>query len=160
MNYPPYPIKGIFYRIEQARANQNWNQEGERVQHINICKYRAFQEERSIFREIKSIGNSKQKICICTCALFRMFFEIELFYSTVAKLLIKKIYYALFLISVFTVQVTKLVQIIYYNTFSKIPPSTSLLIATRVRTWDVARLRTSWRSFMLAKTSICAHFFL
>jgi hypothetical protein len=33
MNYPPYPVRGIFYRIEQARANQNWNQEGERVQH-------------------------------------------------------------------------------------------------------------------------------
>jgi uncharacterized integral membrane protein len=63
-----------------------------------------------------------------------MFFEIELFYSTVAKWLMRKIYYALFLISVFIVQVTKLVQFIYYNTFSKIPLSTSLLIATRVRT--------------------------
>jgi hypothetical protein len=33
MYYPPYPIRGI-YRIEQARANQNWNQEGERVQYV------------------------------------------------------------------------------------------------------------------------------
>jgi hypothetical protein len=41
---------------------------------------------------------------------------------------------------VFTVQVTKLVQFTYYNTFSKIPPSTSMHFATRVRTWRVARL--------------------
>jgi hypothetical protein len=38
------------------------------------------------------------------------------------------------------VQVTKLVQFTWYNTFSKIPPSTSMHSATRVRTWRVARL--------------------
>jgi hypothetical protein len=41
---------------------------------------------------------------------------------------------------VFIVQVTKLVQFTYYNTFSKIPPSTSMHFATRVRTWRVPRL--------------------
>jgi hypothetical protein len=34
----------------------------------------------------------------------------------------------------------KLVQFIYYNTFSKIPSSTLVHFATRVRTWRVARL--------------------
>jgi hypothetical protein len=29
MNYPPYPLRGILYQIEQVRANQN--QEGDRV---------------------------------------------------------------------------------------------------------------------------------
>jgi hypothetical protein len=30
-----------------------------------------------------SIGHSKQKMCICTCVLFRTVSEIELFHSTV-----------------------------------------------------------------------------
>jgi hypothetical protein len=80
------------------------------------------------------------KKCICTCVLFRTVFEIELFHCTAPKLLIIKRYYVLFLIPVFIVQVTKLVQFTYYNTFSKIPPSTSVHFATRVRTWRVARL--------------------
>jgi hypothetical protein len=53
-------------------------------------------------------GHSKQ--CICTCVLFRTVSEIELFHCTVAKLLIRKRYYVLFLMPVFIVQVTKLVQ--------------------------------------------------
>jgi hypothetical protein len=62
------------------------------------------------------------------------------FRCTVPKLLIRKRYYVLFLIPVFIVQVTKLVQFSQYNTFSKIPPSTLMHFATRVRTWRVARL--------------------
>jgi hypothetical protein len=57
-----------------------------------------------------SIGHSKQKECICTCVLFRTVSEIELFHCTVPKLLIRKRYYVMFLIPVFIVQVTKLVQ--------------------------------------------------
>jgi hypothetical protein len=67
-------------------------------------------------------------------------------------LLIRKRYYVLFLISVFIVQVTKLVQFTQYKTFSKIPPSVNF--ATRVRTCRVARLSASWRSFLRAITSI------
>jgi hypothetical protein len=53
----------------------------------------------------------------------------------------------LFLIPVFIVQETKLVQFTQYNTFSKIPPSTSMHFATRVRTWRVARLYSvQWNS--------------
>jgi hypothetical protein len=86
-----------------------------------------------------SIGHSKQKF-ICTCVLFRSVSKIELFHCTVPKLLIRKRYYLLFLIPVFIVQVTKLVQFTKYNSFSKIPPSTSMHFAARVRTWRVARL--------------------
>jgi hypothetical protein len=54
------------------------------------------------------------------------------YYFTVAKLLIK-CYYVLFLISVFIVQVTKLVQFTQYNTFSR----------THVTTCWFPRLRAS-----------------
>ena len=57
----------------------------------------------------------------------------------------------LFLIPVFIVQVTELVQ--GYNKYSKIPPSTSMHFATRVKTWRVVRLSASWCSFMQAITS-------
>ena len=40
-----------------------------------------------------------------------------------------------------------------YNKCSKIPPSTSMHFATRVKTWCVVRLSASWRSFMQAITS-------
>jgi hypothetical protein len=71
--------------------------------------YRMSQEERSIFWEvIVSVLLSKK--CVCTCVLFRTVSEIELFHRTVPKLLITKRYYVLFLIPVFIVQVTELVQ--------------------------------------------------
>jgi hypothetical protein len=53
---------------------------------------------------------------------------------------VDKRYYVLFLISLFIVQVTKLVQFTEYNPFSKIPASTSMHFPTSVRTWRVARL--------------------
>jgi hypothetical protein len=62
----------------------------------------------------------------------------------VPKLLKRKRYYILFLIPVFAVQVTMLVQCTYYNIFSKILPSTSAHFATLVRTWSAARLVTDW----------------
>jgi hypothetical protein len=58
--------------------------------------------------------------------------EIELFNCTIPKLLIRKRYYVLFLIPVFIVQVTKLVEFTKYKKFSKIPQSTSVHFATRV----------------------------
>jgi hypothetical protein len=58
-----------------------------------------------------SIGHSKQKKCIYTYILFRTVSGVELFHCTVPKLLIREIYYVLFLIPVFIVQVTKLVQL-------------------------------------------------
>ena len=68
--------------------------------------------------------------------------EIELFECTTAKLLIRRCYvYVLFIIPVFIVQVTELVQ--GYNECSKIPPSTSMHFATRVKTWRVIRLSAS-----------------
>ena len=40
-----------------------------------------------------------------------------------------------------------------YNKCSKIPPSTSMHFATRVKTWRVVRLSASWSSFMQGMTS-------
>ena len=49
--------------------------------------------------------------------------------------------YVLFLIPVFIVEVTQLVQ--GYNKCSKIPPSTSMHFTARVKTWRVVRLSAS-----------------
>jgi hypothetical protein len=57
-----------------------------------------------------SIGSFKLKRCICICVLFRTVSEVELFHCTVPKLLIRKIYYVLFLTQVFIIEVTKLLQ--------------------------------------------------
>jgi hypothetical protein len=82
-------------------------------------------------------GHSKKKR-LWEHVLFWTVSEIELFECTVAKLLIRKRYYILFLILI--VQVTNL---LVCNTFSKIPPYTSMHFATRVRTWRVACLSSS-----------------
>jgi hypothetical protein len=71
------------------------------------------------------IGYSKQKIVYVHVSYSERF---PRFHCTVPKLLIRKRYYVLFLMPVFIIQVTKL------------PPSTSMHFAARVRTWLVARL--------------------
>jgi hypothetical protein len=72
---------------------------------------RVPQDDRSVFWEvILSVILSKKRKCIYTYVLFRMASAIKLFHCTVPKLMIRKRYYVLFLIPVFTVQVTKLVQ--------------------------------------------------
>jgi hypothetical protein len=64
-----------------------------------------------------SIGHSQQK-SVYACVLFRTVSEIEAFHCTVPKLLIRKRYYVLYLILIFTVQVTKLVpRIIHFQKF-------------------------------------------
>jgi hypothetical protein len=74
------------------------------------------QEERSVFWEV-IVSVILRKKCLCTYILFRTDSEIELFHCTVPKLLIRKRYYVLFLLPVFIVQVTKLVQFTYDNYF-------------------------------------------
>jgi len=75
--------------------------------------YRVSQEERSIFWEV-IVSVILSKNFIYTCVLFRTVSEIEPFECKPQKLLIRKRYYeyVLFLIPVFIVQVTKLVQFI------------------------------------------------
>jgi hypothetical protein len=91
-----------------------------------------------------SIDHSKKKVYLNMCAIPNGFRDRAVWmYSW--KLLIRKRYYVLFLI--FIVQVTNL---LVCNKFLKIPPSTSLRFAARVRTWRVARLSSSWRSFIRA----------
>jgi hypothetical protein len=75
--------------------------------------YRVSQEERSTFWEIIVSAILRKKF-IWTCVLFRTVSEIELFECTVAKSLIRKRYYVLFLI--FIVQGTNL---LVCNTFRK-----------------------------------------
>jgi hypothetical protein len=79
------------------------------------------QEGKSTFWEVivSVILNNK---CMCTCVLFRTVSGIELFHCTAPKFLIRKGYCVLFLTPVFVVQL----QFTWYNTFSKIPPSTSI----------------------------------
>jgi hypothetical protein len=50
--------------------------------------------------------------------------------------------------------VKNLVQLTWYNTFSKIPPPASLHFVTGVRTWRVARLECILTSLSLAITSV------
>jgi hypothetical protein len=71
--------------------------------------YRVSQEGSLIFWEV-TVSVILSKKCIGTCVLFQTVSEIGLFHSTVLKLLIRKRYYVLFLIQVFIVQGTKLVQ--------------------------------------------------
>jgi hypothetical protein len=83
-----------------------------------------------------------RKNVICTNVLFRTVYEMELLQCTVSKL-IRKRYYILFLILIFIVHVTKVVQFTLYNTFLKIPP-TSVYSATGVGSWCVACLHSVW----------------
>jgi hypothetical protein len=71
--------------------------------------HRVSQEEGSIFWEV-IVSVILSKTYICTCVLFGTVFETEIFHYTIPKLLIRKRYYVLFLMPVFIVQVTKLVQ--------------------------------------------------
>ena len=89
-----------------------------------------------------SIGHSKQKY-LCEHVSYSEWFLRQLFECTAAKLLIRKRYYVyvLFLIPVFIVQVTQLVQ--RYNKCSKIPLSTSMHFAARVNTWRAFCLSAS-----------------
>jgi hypothetical protein len=64
---------------------------------------RASQEERSIFWEVTV------KNCMYMCPLLTGFQD-SVFHCTVPKLMIRKRYYILFLIPVFIVPVTQLVQ--------------------------------------------------
>jgi hypothetical protein len=102
--------------------------------------YGVSQEKRSVFWEVIVLVILNKTLCISTCVLFRTVSEMDLLHCTVTKLLITNIYYVLFLIPVSIVQETTLVQFAQYNTFSKIPPSTSMHFASRVRTWRVDRL--------------------
>ena len=81
-------------------------------------------------------------VIICTCVLFGTVCKMELFQCTAAKLLLKS-KHVFFLISVFIVQVTNLVQFTQYRTFSKIPPSTAMHFAIHVRICHVAGLSAS-----------------
>jgi hypothetical protein len=62
--------------------------------------YRMSQEEKSVYWEVIASVILKKK-CLCTCVLFRPVSVREIFHCTVPKLLIRKIFYFLFLMPVF-----------------------------------------------------------
>jgi hypothetical protein len=98
------------------------------------------QKERSIFWEIIVSVILSKKVYTYMCPIPNGFRDraVSLYSSKIV--VIRKRYYVLFLILVFIVQVTKFTS---YNTFSKIPLSTSVHFATCVRTWHVARRSAS-----------------
>jgi len=133
-----------FVAIETDRLSKLSN-EWTSVKNHNL--YRVSQEERSIFWEV-IVWVILSKMFIWTCVLFR----------TVSEMYNRKIVDKKEILRVRTVSNTG----IYcssdrvgtvYNKCSKIPPSTSLHFATRVKTWRVVRLSASWRSFMQPITS-------
>jgi hypothetical protein len=103
---------------------------------IQVC--RVFQEERSTFWEVISVILSK-KFYMYMCPIPNGFRD-----ATIS------LYSSKLLIPVFIVQY-RLPTIIY---FLKIPPSTSVYFATRVRTWRVARLSASCRTSKLLYSEI------
>jgi hypothetical protein len=111
----------------------------DKVLRFSLAKilYRVSQKEKPIYWEVIVISHSKREN-VNVRVLFRKVSQIELFHCTVSKLMNRKRYSVLFLIPVFIVQMTKLVQFTWHNTFLKIPLSTSMHFATRVRTWRVA----------------------
>jgi hypothetical protein len=108
-----------------------------------------------------SIGHSKQERVYVHLSCSERFWR-QLFHCIIPKLLIRKRYYILFLIPVLTVQVKHLVRFPKYNTYSKIPPTTSMHFGTRVRTWRVARLYSeialSWKPFGIGHMYIYSFF--
>jgi hypothetical protein len=76
---------------------------------VALAIYRLSQEERSIFGEI-AVSDFQKKNGHAHVSHSERISEIEIFDCTVLKLFIRKRYYVLFLILVFSVQVTKLVQ--------------------------------------------------
>jgi len=81
------------------------------LRHVLCVIYRVSQEGGSIFWEV-IVSLIQTKMFIGTCVQFRTVSEIEPFECTTSKLLIRKRYYVfvLFLMPVFIVQVTELVQ--------------------------------------------------
>jgi hypothetical protein len=63
---------------------------------------------------------------MCMCPIPNGFRDVAISLYSAKKLLIRKRYYILFLIPVFTVQVAKLVQFTLCNIVSKISPTISL----------------------------------
>ena len=107
-------------------------------------------------RNVQYSGSSyyrslKAKIFVWTCVLLRTFSKTELFECTTSKLLIRML--RLRIISNTGICCLSDRVVTDYNKCSKIPPSTLMHFATRVKTWRVVRLSASWRSFMQAITS-------
>jgi hypothetical protein len=129
--------------------------------HNKNCRYKAShtvysmsQEEMSVFWEVVVPVTLSKNTYLCPVPSGFRGRVISLYSS---KVIDKKRYYVLFLIPEFIVQVTKLVQCSYYNTFAKIPLSTSVHFATRVRTWSIARVHCTVQGNLRSGDRIQSH---
>jgi hypothetical protein len=86
------------------------------IRHDNLDSIQNVRGRKVNIWEVIVSGILSIYIYIYICAPFRTVFEIELFHCTIPKLLIRKRYYELFVMPVFIVQVTKLVQFTQHNT--------------------------------------------
>jgi len=127
--------------------------QGQTIRHwINWPIYRVSQEERSIFWEVMVSVILSKNVYTNMCPIPNGFRDRAIWMYN------RKIVDNKEILRVRTVSNTG----IYcssdsvgtvYNKCSKIPPSTSMHFATRVKTWRLVRLSASWRSFMQAITS-------
>jgi hypothetical protein len=107
-----------------------------------------------------SIVHSKQKICMYICPVPKGFRDWTISpYSS--KIIDNKEILRIVSNTVFTVQVTKWVQFTHYNTFSRIPLSTSMHFATRMRTShsnSIEHILHLWRCAEFLKTLLQCHY--
>ena len=106
--------------------------------------YRMFQEEMSIFWEVIVLFILRKKVCMYMCPILNGFWDRAISLNS-CKIVDKEIVCIVSYIGIYCssdkVGTVHLVQYILH-------------FATRVRTWHVACLSASWRSFMLVIISI------
>jgi hypothetical protein len=96
----------------------------------------------------RSIGHCTKRVYMSMCPIPDGFRDRGIWIYS-CKILVRKRYYILILIFIF--QVTNL---LVYNKFSKIPPSTSMHFETRVRTWRACCSSEFILTFLYAGNSI------
>jgi hypothetical protein len=95
----------------------------------DLCHIQSVPGDKVNILGSHNIGHSMQKKNVYIYAYMRPIptvSELESFHCIFPTLLMIKRYYVLFIMPLFIVQVTKLVQFIYYNTFLQILTSTSM----------------------------------
>jgi len=114
--------------------------------------YRMSQEERSIFWEVIISVILRKNVYMNMCPIPKIFRDRAIWMYN-SKIVDKKEILHVRTVSNTGIYCSSDTVGTVYNKCSKIPPSTSMNFATRVKTWRVVRLSASWLSFMQAKTS-------
>ena len=114
--------------------------------------YRVYQEERSVFWEVIVSVILSKNVYMNMCPIPNGFWDRAIWMYN-RKIVDKKGILRVRTVSNTGIYCSSDRVGTVYNKCSKIPPSTSVHFATRVKTWRVVRLSASWRSFMQAITS-------